>query len=289
MANSSVTREQLTRLKDAAIACIDTASTLSANRCTEIRMAREQGNETQVAETVDTMLRDAIDRWEQWGELLTQDATDFLQLHNADSADPVKINGTVYTTASEAAGALLDPVLSTFNTLVDVGDPTNDEAAAVAEATKAGTVATRRCCARLAVERVKHDVDFADRIADLWSDETEDIDAQALRVAVESEWAQASRAIYDGKAPSTLEAVCGGLTDGMERIVRFLWGRRYPTKWDALAESCWSGGEAADSAITKQLQRLTERLLENSITDVFLDVDIDRRSVKVVRPRLIDE
>jgi len=289
MASSSATREQLTRLKDAAIACIDTASTLSANRSDEIRMACKDGNETQAAKTVGAMLRDAIDRWEQWGELLTQDASDLLQLHNADSADPVQINGTAYTTATEAAGALLDPVLSTFDTLVDVQDRANDEAAAVAEATKAGNVATRRCCAKLAVERVKRDVDFADRIADLWSDEREGVDAQALRVAVESEWAQASRAIYDGQAPSTLEEVCGGLTDGMERIVRFLWGRRYPTKWDALAESCWSGGEAADSAIRKQLQRLTERLLENSITDVFLDVDLDRRSVKVVRPRLIDE
>jgi len=75
----------------------------------------------------------------------------------------------------------------------------------------------------------------------------------------------------------------------MARIVRFLWDQRYPSKWDTLAASCWSSGEAADSAIKKQIGRLAERLLENDVTDVFLDIDTVRRSVNLIRPRLIDE
>ena len=109
-------------------------------------------------------------------------------------------------------------------------------------------------------------------------------------MAIAAEWAVASRSLFhDPKTRSSLDDICRGLTEGMERIVRFLWHRRYPTKWDTLAASCWSSGEAADSAIKKQLQQLTERLLENNIADVFLDIDVGRRSVNLIRPRLVDE
>lgn len=269
-----LSKEHLQEARDAALACEAAASSFMAVFMTEA--APTTRGEDGAAERIRPLFRRVEDAWEQWDAICRGEVLECLKEFDAGLSDPVLVHGVPFPTAHEAAGHCVHPVRM-LPAVLDIGLP------------KADLDDDLRGLYEQFVAKAEVDPSLYARAQDKlptslgW-------DSDALRMAIAAEWAVALRSLFHEPAVrSSLDDVCGGLTGGMERIIRFLWHRRYPTKWDTLAASCWSGGEAADSAIKRQLQRLAGRLLEKNITDVFLDLGMARRSVNLIRPREIDE
>ncbi len=268
-----LTEELLKESRDAALACEAAANSFLTDFATEV--GPESNGDDGVVDRVRQLFGHVEDAWQQWQEICRGEVLDYLNEWDAGLNDPIIVYGVPFPTAHEAAGHCVHPIRALPTVLgIEVADAECDDLRAAYEQLVIGAEADPSLYAR-ALENLPKSVSW---------------ESEALRMAIAAEWAVAMRSKFHAPGlRSSLDDICGMLTEGMERIVRFLWPRRYPTKWDTLAESCWSGGEAADSAIKRQLQQLMERLLENDITDVFLDLDTGRRSVNLIRPRLVDE
>lgn len=269
-----LTKEQLEEARDAALACEAAAKAFLTDFTTEA--ARAARSDDGVVERIRSLFGRVEDAWEQWDDICRGQALETLNELDAGLSEPTLVHGVLFPTAHEAAGHCVHPVRS-LPALLEIGP------------TSGGRDDDLRGLYDQFVTKAETDSSLYTKASDAlprslgW-------DSEALRIGIAAEWAVASRSLFHQPAVRTsLDDVCGTLTEGMERIVRFLWHRRYPTKWDTLAASCWSGGEAADSAIKRQLGQLMERLLENDIADVFLDIDSGRRSINLIRPRLVDE
>lgn len=269
-----LTKERLKEARGAALACEAAANSFLTDFMAEARSATRGDDGS--TERIRPLFGRIEDAWGQWDEICRGEVLECLNELNAGLSDPILVYGVPFPTAHEAAGHCVHPLRS-LPAVLEIGLPDeapDDDLRGLYEQFVTKAEADPFLYTK-ALEKLPKSLGW---------------DSEALRMAIAAEWAVASRSLFHEPAVrSSLEDICGELTEGMERIVRFLWPRRYPTKWDTLAESCWSGGEAADSAIKKQLEQLMERLLENDITDMFVDVDMGRRSVNLIRPRLVDE
>lgn len=269
-----LTEELLKEARDAALACETAADSFLTAFTTEAK--RAASDEDGVAERIGQLFGRVEDAWAQWDQICRGEVLASLNELDAGLNDPILVYGVPFPTAHEAAGHCVHPIRA-IPAVLELGLPDthlDDDQRGLYERFVAEAETDPSFYAR-ALGKLPRSLGW---------------DSEALRMAIAAEWAVALRSLFHApEVRTSLDAICGELTEGMERIVRFLWHRRYPTKWDTLAASCWSSGEAADSAIKKQLQQLAERLLENNITDVFLDVDTGRRNANLIRPRLVDE
>ena len=85
----------------------------------------------------------------------------------------------------------------------------------------------------------------------------------------------------DDEPIGRLDEVCGVLTPGQQRIVRYLWNRKHRADRETLAKSL--GMSPEPSSIKEAFKRLSKRLIDNGINDVYLDSNKAGR-MKLVHP-----
>ena len=82
---------------------------------------------------------------------------------------------------------------------------------------------------------------------------------------------------------SLLDRLADILTPQGERIVKYLWTRKYSTGYDTLAENCWDN-VPTDYAIHKALKRVADDLNANADLGVTIEVSHAKRRAKLTRP-----
>jgi len=111
----------------------------------------------------------------------------------------------------------------------------------------------------------------------LWLRSLPKEEAPAEPPKVESNLATAA----DDEPGKRLDEICGILTHTQQRIIRYLWNRKKHSDPSVLADQV----EMSDGveAVKRQFSRLTKNLLENGISDVYLDFN-KARWMKLVHP-----
>jgi len=88
--------------------------------------------------------------------------------------------------------------------------------------------------------------------------------------------------VEDHGDEAILDRLADILTSDGYRIVKFLWGRKYSTTYETLADKCWRN-VPTDAAINTALKRVAGRL--NTHTDLGIEIEIahSKRRVKLNR------
>ncbi|MHB8951800.1 MAG: hypothetical protein ACYC4U_02350 [Pirellulaceae bacterium] len=274
---SPVTIEQLTALKTASHDCLMVSRWAFAAPPGFLTAVLQGDSKAASDELRDYLLNTVLVVWESWNERLTYNTIECLHRFNAGRHDPVSVDGGLYATYHEAAGYLLTYLLG-LPTAVDTNLENSPWKPGLTDAE------TRRFFLNWLCDQASDSLSLCRQVNEVCRKARPQVDCDRFEVGIVDEWARAIRGIETQSAPpSLLNEVCELLTPTQVKIVRFLWDRSHPTSWDTLA-TCWPNREAADAAIKKTLQRLTERLLAMDVTTVFLDVSEGKRTVRLSRP-----